>query len=456
MSLSITPVFNLKAVLIETSIKPDVLRAWERRYGLPMPQRTAGGQRLYSEYDVHIIKWLMARQVDGLSISSAVEMWKHKSAQRLDPLAEGQLAPQGQTDFSTLNSPVTYTLRDGIDEMRSRWLAACLDFNENSAEQVLNQAFALYPVEAVCMRVLQRGMAEIGALWYENHASVQQEHFASALAVRRLDALLMASPAPIRPESVIVGCPADEWHTFTPLLMALLIRRRGYTVIYLGANIPASYFVETVQTVKASLVLLAAQHLSAAVSLQQSAAQIAARGGLLAFGGRVFSLHPDLVNRVSGYYLGDRLDEAIDRVEGLLLSRPALRQAAGPSQEYELALQAFTSRRSQLEADLELHLAGQAAGNEAYAVRSEYFRNAHKYMGDAIVSALSLGNINYLDSEIEWLQIMLQGHHIPGDLLSAYLAMYSQIVDLTLATQVPPLESWLHRQLASRAQTVST
>ena len=447
MSLSITPVFNLKAVLIETGIKPDVLRAWERRYGLPMPQRTAGGQRLYSEYDVQIIKWLMARQADGLSISSAVEMWKHKSAQGLDPLAEGQAALQAvqlarQPDFSTSNAPA-----NSIDELRSRWLAACLEFNESAAEQALHQAFALYPVEAVCTRVLQRGMVEIGAMWYENRASVQQEHFASALAVRRLDALLMASPAPIRPECVIVGCPADEWHTFTPLLMALLIRRRGYNVIYLGANIPASHFVETVQSVKASLVVLAAQHLSAAVSLQQSAVQIAARGGLVAFGGRIFSIHPDLVNRISGYYLGDHLEEAIDRVEGLLLSRPVVRQAGGLSPEYELALKAFTSRRSQLEAGLEQHLAGQAAG-------SEYFRNAHKYMGDAIVSALSLGNINYLDTEIEWLRVMVQGYQIPGDLLSAYLEMYSQFVDQTLAGQVPPLESWLQRQTASRKQIV--
>ena len=55
-----TPLYNLNAVLREVSITPDVLRAWERRYRLPVPQRTAGGHRLYSDYDIEIIKWLQS------------------------------------------------------------------------------------------------------------------------------------------------------------------------------------------------------------------------------------------------------------------------------------------------------------------------------------------------------------------------------------------------------------
>ena len=62
-------------MLKETGIAADTLRAWERRYGLPKPERTSGGHRLYSQYDIQTIKWLMARQAEGLSISRAVEAW---------------------------------------------------------------------------------------------------------------------------------------------------------------------------------------------------------------------------------------------------------------------------------------------------------------------------------------------------------------------------------------------
>ena len=74
--LNRNPIYNLSAVLRETGLTADVLRAWERRYELPKPQRTPGGHRLYSDYDVATIKWLQSRQTEGLSISRAVELWK--------------------------------------------------------------------------------------------------------------------------------------------------------------------------------------------------------------------------------------------------------------------------------------------------------------------------------------------------------------------------------------------
>ena len=74
------PTFNLKAVVQETGLKPDTLRAWERRYGLPVPQRTDSGHRLYS------LKWLIARQDEGMSISRAVELWRRLEADESDPL----------------------------------------------------------------------------------------------------------------------------------------------------------------------------------------------------------------------------------------------------------------------------------------------------------------------------------------------------------------------------------
>ena len=87
-SISQSPAYNLKVVLKETGLKADVLRAWERRYNLPQPQRTPGGHRLYSEYDIEIVKWLRTRQAEGLSISRAVELWKETIAAGNDPLVD--------------------------------------------------------------------------------------------------------------------------------------------------------------------------------------------------------------------------------------------------------------------------------------------------------------------------------------------------------------------------------
>lgn len=71
-------------------------------------------------------------------------------------------------------------------------------FNERTAEQILAQAFALFPSEVVCLEILQRGVREIGEGWYAGKISVQQEHFASALVTRKLESLLNATPPPLR------------------------------------------------------------------------------------------------------------------------------------------------------------------------------------------------------------------------------------------------------------------
>ena len=79
------PTYNLKAVVRETGLKPDTLRAWERRYGMPDPDRTGGGHRLYSQRDINTLKWLLARQHEGMSISRAVGLWRNLQEEGRDP-----------------------------------------------------------------------------------------------------------------------------------------------------------------------------------------------------------------------------------------------------------------------------------------------------------------------------------------------------------------------------------
>src|SRR5687768_5866252 len=71
---STRPVFNTKAVARETGVPADTFRAWERRYGVPHPQRTDGGHRLYSDRDIAIIRWLRDRTAEGMNISQAVQL----------------------------------------------------------------------------------------------------------------------------------------------------------------------------------------------------------------------------------------------------------------------------------------------------------------------------------------------------------------------------------------------
>src|SRR5688572_7067863 len=136
-----TPLYNLKAVIQETGLKPDTLRAWERRYGLPEPDRTSGGHRLYSQRDIEVLKWLIARQEEGLSISRAVELWRTLNAEGQDPLTMREYTADARKQ--TLQTLVSGG--ESLNDLRSAWIDTCLAFDGQHAEALLAQAFALYP-----------------------------------------------------------------------------------------------------------------------------------------------------------------------------------------------------------------------------------------------------------------------------------------------------------------------
>ena len=127
-----TAIFNLKAVVNETGLKPDTLRAWERRYGIPSPQRTQSGHRLYSQREIEIVKWLSERQREGLTISRAVDMWNRLLESGEDPFAnlETEQRYHEHAPGQTQNSQPCSPLRCGRAAIRdcpsSGHLARCL------------------------------------------------------------------------------------------------------------------------------------------------------------------------------------------------------------------------------------------------------------------------------------------------------------------------------------------
>lgn len=445
-----TPTYNLKAVVRETGLKPDTLRAWERRYGVPAPQRTDSGHRLYSQHDIDTLKWLLVRQNEGMSISRAIELWRRMETEGADPLAmaatpsiQRPLEQRGVVLPLPAAGPVN--AGDTVTGLRHAWVAACMAFDEYQAEQLLAQAFALFPLETVCLEVVQRGLAEVGAGWYRGTVTVQQEHFASALALRRIEALLISTPAPTRPGRILVGCPPEEEHTFVPLLLSLLLRRRGWDVVYLGANVPIRSLDVTVGAVRANLVVLTAQQLYTAASLLEMSEVFYREHVPVAFGGLVFTEVPNLHQVIPGYYLGDRLDQATEAVEQVMAAlRPqAAQQMIG--YQYREAAEHFRSRQLLIESDVWNRM-------ESHMPR-RHLAQANLQFGRNIIAALTLGDMNYLHPDMDWVEGMLANHfEMPHAVIELYLEAY---YDAALAHLEEPgylVIEWMAQMLGKEPQ----
>jgi MerR family transcriptional regulator, light-induced transcriptional regulator len=429
MSYNQSPVFNLKAVIKETGIAADTLRAWERRYGLPLPERTPGGHRLYSEYDIETIKWLINKQEDGLSISRAVDLWKETRDSGEDPLAD--LQPAFISEFPAVN----------IENARQAWIQSCLAFDEFKADQILNQAFAAYSVEIVCMEVLRRGLFDIGELWYQGKASVQQEHFASGLASRKLDTLINAAPAPTRRESILLACPPEEQHVFPLLFLTLFLRRRGWNVVNLGSNVPIAQMEEAADKIQAVLVVMSAQQLTTAIGLRAMAVLLQQKEVQLAFGGRIFNLEADLQDRIPGHFLGTTIETSLQAIETLAL-HPEPVPIQKPLHAKEIALsEAFIQNRRSIE-DFVINTLPEGI------ISTTHLATANSFLGDTLSAALQLGNPSYLNSDMDWLRTLLTPREIPFTALPEYLEVYEKGIEKTLGKTGATLVQWvqLYRQ----------
>ncbi len=298
------PLYNIKAVVQRTGVPADTMRAWERRYGVPRPRRTGTGRRLYSERDIEAIRWLRDRTAAGVTISQAIEQLRSIGDEPLVVTVPER--DPGPRHFGALTQEL---------------LDALLAFDRQTADGVIEEAFTLYSVEDVCLRLLSPVLVEIGERWQRREATVAQEHFASHVIQRRLTGLLHAYNPTVARGLIVAACAPDELHELGLQILAVFLVRRGWRVVYLGANVPIVDLLQTIARLAPDLVCLSAMNLRTTQTLREAAEAVAhlpEPRPPVAFGGAHFNAEPALRERVPGHYLGADAEQAAEQVERLL------------------------------------------------------------------------------------------------------------------------------------------
>jgi len=306
---STAPVFNTKAVARETGVPADTFRAWERRYGMPRPQRTPGGHRLYSERDIAIIRWLRDRTDEGVNISHAV------------------LLLTNTLDAPAITMPARNDEARAIGQLIDEIVQALMNFDSRQADQILSEAFSIYPFEQVLLELVQPAMVDVGERWRRGEINVAVEHFATQFVRRKLASLLSIFEGSAHRATVVVGCAPGELHDLGALLSALFLVRRGWHVVYLGPQVPLFDLLETVLSLKPNMVCLSASTMETALELIPVARGLTEAYPQVHFGygGRVFNVNPELRHSMPGVFLGHDARELVDTAGQLLSggSRPA-------------------------------------------------------------------------------------------------------------------------------------
>ena len=226
---------RIGALSRRVGVSPELLRAWEQRYGLLQPIRSAGGFRLYSTADEARVR-VMQRHLDaGVSAAQAARLALTEASpgrgEAVEPLELGR--------FST-------ELVRALDRL-----------DEPSAQASLDRLLATFTLQTVLRDVVLPYLHELGVRWERGEASVAQEHFASNLLRGRLLGLARGWGQGAGPRAVLACAPA-ELHDLPLIVFGLMLAARGWVITYLGPDTPLATIQETLTDLDARLVVISA------------------------------------------------------------------------------------------------------------------------------------------------------------------------------------------------------
>lgn len=215
-----------------TGVSTDLLRAWEQRYGIPEPSRTAGGLRLYPAAELERVTAMRALVDGGLAPAEAARSVKTGAAAAAGP-RPGEL--------------------DGLAESLA---ARLLAFDDSGSQALVDRLLASFSTELVVREVILPLLRELGDGWSAGTVTVAQEHFASTLLRGRLLALGRGWDRGTGPRAVL-ACAPEELHDIGLIAFAIELRAQGLRITYLGQDTPAATLAETVDSVRPDVLVVA-------------------------------------------------------------------------------------------------------------------------------------------------------------------------------------------------------
>ena len=193
-----------------SGVSRELLRAWERRYGLLTPTRSVGGLRLYSADDLARVHAMQQHLAEGLAAAEAAALATQRAASSPD---------------TVLPPPIA----------RQELEAALSSFDEGRAHEVIDALLARVSIDGLLRDVVVPYLHELGERWERGEVSVAQEHFASSLLRGRLLGLARGWGRGIGP-SAILACAPGEQHDLGLIAFGLALRARGWCIVFLGTD----------------------------------------------------------------------------------------------------------------------------------------------------------------------------------------------------------------------------
>ena len=283
--------FPIRTVANLTGVNSITLRAWEKRYGLIKPVRTAKGHRLYTQENIDMINEVVDLLGKGIPISQV----SHALAQRHAPEEDAA----GDTWHGFLN----------------RMISAIRAFDEQTLDSIYNEVLALYPIDIVTRKLIIPLLEELGRRWDTAEGSVAEEHFFGVFLRNKLGARFHHDTPNATGPRLLAACLPGESHDNGLLLFALSAQSRGLCVTLLGCNMPLAELPAAAARSKAEAIVLSGSVNLDLHKLLHDIEQLVKGVNVPVYmGGKTSTIYFDDIVRSGAIPLGDDITQGIKRI----------------------------------------------------------------------------------------------------------------------------------------------
>jgi DNA-binding transcriptional MerR regulator len=213
-------VFTIRDIENLCGIKAHTLRMWEHRYQLRIPKRKAGNHRLYDNDDLKYLLRIAFLYHNGYKISKLAQL----DEQEICRLVLKVPQPGGANDIFI-----------------NHLIEASLDFDQELFDRILHNIILHMGFEKAITQVAYPFLQKIEILWLTGNVVPAQEHFASALIIKKLLVAINGLESPLPPHTekrkILLYTPSGEFHEIPLLYMRYLMKKNGLPTVYFGKNV---------------------------------------------------------------------------------------------------------------------------------------------------------------------------------------------------------------------------
>ena len=230
---------SINVISTATGVMPHTIRTWEKRYQVFKPERSEGGQRLYSEADLDKAKLIVDLRDQGHTISSLA---KHSLKDLRSLLVDN-------------NREDSESEKIFISVETKKLLKHLANFDIDLVVSGMQHLRLSMGVKEFIFKIVLPVMHEIERLSLKGRYSITQEHIISTIVRDQLNQINLANEGP-NTNRIALATPEGNLHELPIMIAEIICHANRVSTNYLGASHPAECLGEAVNAIKCKTIVM--------------------------------------------------------------------------------------------------------------------------------------------------------------------------------------------------------